>query len=111
MKLQLKADQLAKTTSQNEGVGQGLSSCGVQAKLPKLLITKFDGSHMDWPRFWGEFSENIDKTNVAPITKFTYLRELVTPQVSRMIEALPSLQRGITARRAYSRRSSARTRK
>ena len=51
MKLQLKADQLAKTTSQNEGVGQGLSSCGVQTKLPKLLITKFDGSHMDWPRF------------------------------------------------------------
>ena len=94
MKLQLKADQLAKTTSQNEGVGQRLSSCGVQAKLPKLLITKFDGSHMDWPRFWGEFSENIDKTNVAPITKFTYLRELVTPQVSRMIEALPFTAEG-----------------
>ena len=46
-------------------------------------------SHMDWPRFWGQFSENIDKTSVAPITKFTYLRELVTPQVSRTIEALP----------------------
>ena len=68
MTLQLKADQLAKTKSQNEGVGQGLSSCGVQAKLPKLVITKFDGSHMDWPRFWGQFSENIDKTSVAPIT-------------------------------------------
>ena len=68
MTLQLKADQLAKTKSQNEGVGQGSSSCGVQAKLPKFVITKFDGSHMDWPRFWGQFSENIDKTSVAPIT-------------------------------------------
>ena len=94
MKLQLKADQLAKTKSQNEGDGQGLSSCGVQAKLPKLVITKFDGSHMDWPRFWGQFSENIDKTSVAPITKFTYLRELVTPQVSRTIEALPFTAEG-----------------
>ena len=42
MKLQLKADQQAKTKSQNEGAGQDLSSCGVQAKLPKLVITKFD---------------------------------------------------------------------
>ena len=94
MTLQLKADQLAKTKSQNEGVGQDLSSCGVQPKLPKLVITKFDGSHMDWPRFWGQFSENIDKTSVAPITKFTYLRELVTPQVSRTIEALPFTAEG-----------------
>lgn len=94
MKLQLKADQLATTKSQNEGAGQGLSSCGVQAKLPKLVITKFDGSHMDWPRFWEQFSENIDKTSVAPVTKFTYLRELVTPQVSRTIEALPFTAEG-----------------
>ena len=94
MKLQLKADQLAKTKSQNEGANQDLSSCGVQAKLPKLVITKFDGSYMDWPRFWGQFSENIDKTSVAPITKFTYLRELVTPQVSRTIEALPFTAEG-----------------
>ena len=85
MKLQLKADQLAKMTSQNEGAGQGLSFCGVQAKLPKPVITKFDGSHMDWPRFWRQFSENIDKTSVAPITKFTHLRKLVTPHVSRTI--------------------------
>ena len=94
MTLQLKADQLAKTKSQNEGVGQDLSSCGVQPKLPKLVITKFDGSHMDWPRFWGQFSENIDKTSVAPITKFTCLRELVTPQVSQTIEALPFTAEG-----------------
>ena len=88
MKLQLKADQLSHMKSQTEEASQGLFSCGVRAKLPKLVITKFDGSHMDWPRFWGQFSENIDKTSVAPITKFTYLLELFTPQVTRTIEAL-----------------------
>ena len=25
------------------------------AKLPKLEISKFEGSIMDWPRFWGQF--------------------------------------------------------
>ena len=88
IKLQLKADQLSHMKSQTKEASQGLFSCGVRAKLPKLVITKFDGSHMDWPRFWGQFSENIDKTSVAPITKFTYLRELFTPKVSRTIEAL-----------------------
>ena len=60
-----------------------------QAKLPKLVITKFDGTFMDWPRFWGQFTETIDKTSVAPITKFSYLRELLEPKVKRTIEALP----------------------
>ena len=51
------------------------------AKLPKLVISKFDGSFMDWPRFWGQFNEAIDKSSIAPITKFTYLRELLSPKV------------------------------
>ena len=33
------------------------------AKLPKLVISKFDGSFMDWPRFWGQFNEAIDKSS------------------------------------------------
>ena len=33
-----------------------------QAKLPKLVITKFNGTYADWPRFWGQYSESIDKT-------------------------------------------------
>ena len=49
IKLQLKADQLSHMKSQTEEASQGLFSCGVRAKLPKLVITKFDGSHMDWP--------------------------------------------------------------
>ena len=44
---------------------------------------------MDWPRFWGQFTETIDKTSFASITKFSYLRELLDSKVKRRIEALP----------------------
>ena len=66
----------------------------IQAKLPKLMITKFDGTYMDWPRFWGQFTEAIDKTSVQPITKFSYPRELLYFKVKRTIEALPFTAEG-----------------
>ena len=66
----------------------------VQAKLPKLVITKFNGTYADWMRFWGEFSETIDKTNVASVTKFTYLRELLCDKARNAIEALPHTAEG-----------------
>ena len=34
------------------------------AKLPKLIITKFQGTHLDWQRFWGQFETEIDKANI-----------------------------------------------
>ena len=49
---------------------------------------------MDWPRFWGQFTETIDKTSVQPITKFSYLRELLDFKVRRTIEALPFTPEG-----------------
>ncbi|XP_028408717.1 uncharacterized protein LOC114531281 [Dendronephthya gigantea] len=64
------------------------------AKLPKLVISKFDGSFMDWPRFWGQFSEAIDKSLIAPITKFTYLRELLGHKAKRCVETLPFTSEG-----------------
>ena len=64
-----------------------------QAKLSKLTITKFDGTYMDWPRFWRQFTETIDKTNVHPITKFSYLRELLDFKVKK-IETLPFTSEG-----------------
>ncbi|XP_028415553.1 uncharacterized protein LOC114538695 [Dendronephthya gigantea] len=65
------------------------SAAKPNAKLPKLVMTKFDGSYMNWPKFWGQFTEAIDKSAVAPITKFTYLLELLEPKVKRCVEALP----------------------
>ena len=37
------------------------SESKTQAKLPKLHITKFNGTYADWPRFWNLFFETIDK--------------------------------------------------
>lgn len=66
------------------------------AKLPKLVIAKFGGSFTDWPKFWGQFSEAIDKSSIPPITKFTYLLELLEPNVKRGIESLPFNPEGYT---------------
>ena len=59
------------------------------AKLPKLSITKFSGTHLDWLRFWGQFESEIDKASLAPVTKFSYLKELVIPSVRVIIDGLP----------------------
>ena len=42
----------------------------VEAKLPKLVISKFNGSYTDWQRFWGQYTESIEKSGLASITKF-----------------------------------------
>ena len=51
----------------------------VTAKLPKLSITKFDGTFANWLPFWNKFEAEIDKTELAPVTKFAYLKELLEP--------------------------------
>ena len=45
----------------------------VNMKLPKLIITKFDGTSLDWFRFWNQFESDwseIDKTEISPASKF-----------------------------------------
>ena len=44
--------------------------------------------HKDWLRFWNQFKEEIDSSDVSPITKFSYLKELVDLKVRSMIDAL-----------------------
>ena len=65
-----------------------------QAKLPKLKITPFNGTYTDWYRFWGEYSECVDKTSLAPVLKFSYLREVLDDKVKKVIEALPITPEG-----------------
>ena len=67
---------------------------GAVAKLPKLTITKFNGTNLDWTRFWGQFTEGIDKSNMAAITKFSYLKEFVDPKVRKSIDGLPFTAEG-----------------
>ena len=64
---------------------KGESEQNVRAKLPKLVISKFNGDLQGWQRFWGQFTETIDKTTMPPITKFTYLCELLDPKIKHVV--------------------------
>jgi hypothetical protein len=66
-----------------------IQATNIQAKLPKLVITKFNGTFTDWNRFWGQFTESIDKSSLPAITKFSYLRELLDDKVRKAVGALP----------------------
>ena len=46
------------------------------------------------PSRQGQYSETIDKTDVLPVTKFTYLRELLDAKVRKTVEALPHSAEG-----------------
>jgi hypothetical protein len=69
---------------------------GVQAKLPKLQITKFNEQFSDWLWFWNQFIAIIDGQNISPITKFSYLKEHLDPKVKRSIDGLPFTDKGYT---------------
>lgn len=59
------------------------------AKLLKLTITKFGGTFEQWLPFWNKFCVEIDATDLPPVTKFSYLKELVLPKVRADIDGLP----------------------
>ena len=61
----------------------------INAKLPKLQITRFNGTHTDWLRFWNQFKAEIDSADVPQITKFSYLKELLEPRVRTTVDGLP----------------------
>ena len=64
------------------------------AKLPKLVISKFQGTHLDWYRFWNQFQAEIDKASIDAVTKFSYLKELFLPKVRLSIDGLPLTTEG-----------------
>ena len=75
-------------------IKQSAATKNVSAKLPKLVITPFNGSYHDWLRFWGQFSANIDSTEISEVTKFSYLKELVEPKIRTCIDRLPFTKEG-----------------
>ena len=66
----------------------------VNVKLPKLVITIFDGTSLDWFRFWNQFESEIDKAEIGPVSKFSYLKELLIPRVRLLIDGLPFTSEG-----------------
>ena len=93
MKIKLDFErQLEETRASHTGIGKAGHS--VQTKLPKLELTKFNGTYTEWLPFWNKFQAEIDKSSLAPVTKFAYLKELVEPKVRAEIDGLPFTTEG-----------------
>ena len=84
--LSLKEDNAS--ASQNEGAAVRIT------KMPKLAISKFDGTPQDCVRFWGQFSSQIDCAKEPAITKFSCLKELVDIKVRKLVDGLPFTEDG-----------------
>ena len=64
------------------------------SKPPRLQITKCRGTVLDWPRFWAQFKEDNDETELKPVKKFNLLKELAGEIDRTMIVNLPSDEAG-----------------
>ena len=65
----------------------GLSSQGTSnVKLQPLNIQKYDGSLLDWRRFWDQFEVTIDgRSDFPPATKLVYLKSYLQGDAERAI--------------------------
>lgn len=80
---------------QNEATdGGSVSGHDLPAKLPKLQIARFNGTYEDWPRFWNQFVEIIDKATMPGVTKFAYLKSFLNQKVKHLVEGLPFTNEG-----------------
>ena len=46
------------------------------------------GTHIDWFRFWNPYESEIDRSELHPVSKFNYLKELLAPKVRLLIDTL-----------------------
>ena len=57
-------------------------------KLPKLELPKFDGSVLQWQSFWECFEASVDNSDLPSVTKFTYLRSLLSKKAKDCVAGL-----------------------
>ena len=65
-----------------------ISEQKIKVKLPKMEITKFQGTHLDWQRFWGKNEAKIDKADITQVAKFSYLKDLLEKKARMFIGGL-----------------------
>ena len=82
-RLEIKKKFEAKTVEKESDAGKP------KVKLPKLVITKFQGTHLDWQTCWKQFEAEIDKPHICLVAEFSYLKEVLVPKVRAIIDGLP----------------------
>lgn len=88
----LKFEQKSKMKSLDQPTSKSPSKGNV--KMPKLIITKYDGTYEKWLSFWNKFEAEIDATDIPPVTKFAHLKELLESNVCEAIDGLPFSSEG-----------------
>ena len=63
------------------------------------IVAKANVEGMEWQReqwlpFWNKFTAEIKATNLAAMSKFAYLKELLEPKVRMDIDGLPFTTEG-----------------
>ena len=84
MKLKMKREYEKESKTKNEN-----KQNKQHVKLSKLTISAFKGTHLDWQRFWSQFESEIDRAELAQVTKFNYLKEMLKPKVRNLVDELP----------------------
>lgn len=64
------------------------SSANVEAKLPKLELPQFNGDPLKWTSFWEQFEVVVHNSDMAEVTKFTYLRSLLKGDAKATVQGL-----------------------
>ena len=59
-----------------------------------VKLPRFEGTHIDWFRFWNQYQAEIDRSELHPVSKFNYLKELLAPKIRVLIDALPFTSEG-----------------
>ena len=52
------------------------------------MITKSEGTYLDWLRFWSQYDTEIDKSNLSAVGKFSYLKVLLNTKLRALLDGL-----------------------
>lgn len=83
----LKLEQKAKIQQTEQAATKPASKSNL--KMPKLIITKYDGTYEKWLSFWNKFEAEIDSSDLPAVTKFAHLKEFLESNVCESIDGLP----------------------
>ena len=53
------------------------------------MISRFNGTHIDYFRFWNQFEAQIYKSELSSAMMLSYLKEMIIPKVRLLIDGLP----------------------
>ena len=63
---------------------------GIKAKLPKIVLKKFQGDPIQYNPFWDAFSSAVDENQqLSDVDKFNYLKNLLEGPAAAAIKGLP----------------------